>query len=271
MKLVKWLLIIFITFRSLTLLAGWEIVYRINDPEGWINYNVLLIEDNVMKYTASGGSYIYNSSNGEFTFIVKENQSYWTGNIVNFRNELDSAMCIIIDEILSELPTSQYDIYEQFLNDLSLMYSLPAPETIDTLKIEIKDTGLFEEIAGFEAKKYEISENDQIIESVWISMELFVSSDLKPEKIVEVMNQVEPNVENNNLYKYNKEYLGLFSTGFILKSEITGGEITMVIKAEQREIKIKELTIPDNYTQVTATELLQHKMMGSNQGNDANW
>lgn len=259
------------TIYSSALQAGWEIVYRINDPEGWINYNVMLIEDNTLKYTAGGGSYIFNSDNGDFTFIVDDNQSYWTGNITEFRPALDAAMITIIDEILVKLPESQHEIYNQFLNELTLMYSSPTSEIVDSVKVDIKNTGLNEEIVGFEAIKFEVIVDDQTVESVWISMGLDVSSDLEPEKIVIVMNQVEPNIENNIIYKYSDAYLELFNSGFALKSEITEGEIATVIKVEQREIKVDEFSIPENYTLITATELMQRQIMGSAQGSDKDW
>lgn len=271
MKLVKPLLMIGLTICSLALKAGWEIVYRIDDPEGWINYNVLLIEDNALKYTAGSGSCIYNSDNGEFTFIVNDSKSYWKGKIAEFRPALDTAMITIIDEILTELPENQHIIYEQFLNDLIIMYSSPTPEALDTIAIEIKNTGLIEEIAGFEANKFEIMLDGRSVESVWISMDLDVSSDLDPDKIVMVMNQVEPNIENKMLYKFSDAYLELFNSGYTLKSEIIGGEIATVIKAAQREIKAEEFSIPENFTLVTATQLIKHQIMGSNQGSDKDW
>jgi len=256
---------------SSALHAGWEIVYRIDDPEGWIRYNVMLIEDNTLKYTAGGGSYIYNSNKGDFTFIVDDNQSYWTGNIAEFRPALDTAMTKILDDILTKIPESQHEIYEQFLNDLTLMYSSPIREIVDSVKIDIINTGLIVEIAGFEANKYEIIVDDQIVEMVWVTMDLDVSSDFDPQKIIMVMNQVESNIGNNIIYKYTNEYLDFFNSGYTLKSEITGGEIATVIKAQQKEIKVEEFSIPENYTRVTANQLLQHQIMGSTQGNDKDW
>lgn len=265
---IKSLLTIVFIATSLQLLAGWEITYRNSDPSGTISYDVMLIEDNIIRYGSIDGGFIFNLESQEFTFIVDQSKSYWTGNIKDFREELNEAVKIVMDEMIKSLPESQREMVTQMLDGMADMYATPTSEQINAVNIEIDRTGEKQEIAGYDADLYLVKIDGILIESIWISDELDISDDMDSRKIAEMLNEISPNVEDEQYHEYTEEYLELWEKGFWMKSIDVDGEEVEAIKLIERNITDEELSPPADYTSLTPMELMQQQMMGGSNEDD---
>ncbi|MCF8365143.1 MAG: hypothetical protein K9H16_05150 [Bacteroidales bacterium] len=271
-KTRKLLLILLLIICSNQLIAGWEITYRNTDTDGLITYEVMLIEDNILKYSGTDISFIFDATDEMLTFIINYNQSYWTGKIDHFRNELDKALQTAMKEMIEQLPESQQQIYGQMLDGMAQMYATPTPEAIKALDLKITNTGETENIAGYISVKYQILVNENPKETLWISKDMDVSDDLDSGKIIEMMNQLKPNIEDDSYYEFTPGYLELYQSGFIMKSQNANGENIEVIKVVQRSILATELSVPENFIRITPAEYMHQQMMGgSSQGTDVDW
>jgi hypothetical protein len=248
--------------------AGWEITYRVSGDQGSISYDVMLINDNVVKYGGVDGGFILNTQTNAFTFLIDQNKSYWNGSISDFRKEMSQALKTVMDSLLQAIPEAQREMYSQMLGSMSQIYDSPERDQIAALNIEVDNTGRTENIAGYDAQEYEVRVDDKLLESIWIARGLDVDDDLDSRRIAEMLNEITPNVEGEIFYEFSEDYLALWEKGFRMKSTDHDGEIIEVIKVVEREIASDELDIPDGYKQITIQELMQQQMGGDADDND---
>ncbi len=268
----KSIFFLFIFITSIRLFAGWEVTYRTNDPEGTITYEVMLIEKNIVKYTSNEFEFIIDTENGLMTFILMGSNSYWTGKPDEFRAEMNSAMKKALNDMIAQVPEDQRAMYAEMLGGMSEIYSLPKPETVNSLIISINKTNENNEIAGYAAEKYSILIENKLKESVWISKNLDLSDDYDGRKVHEILSKIMPNVDNENLYEFSDAYLDLMEKGLILKSVDPNNETVEAIKIIERAIAKKELEIPEDYTEISIDDLLQQQMMQLETNDDgSNW
>lgn len=268
----KSIFVLFIFITSIRLFAGWEITYRTNDPEGTINYEVMLIEDNIVKYTSNEFEFIIDTENALMTFILIGSNSYWTGKPDEFRAEMNSAMKKVLNDMIAQVPEDQRAMYAEMLGGMSEIYSSPKPEMLNSLNININKTNENNEIAGYAAEKYSILIDNKLKESVWISKNLDIGDDYDGRKVHEILSKIMPNVDNENLHEFSDAYLDLMENGLILKSVEPNDETIEAIKIVKRSIKKNELEIPERFSEISIDELLQHQMMESDSnGNDNDW
>ncbi len=263
---------VFMLFAT-TSWAGWEITYRVSGDQGSISYDVMLIDDNLVKYGGVDGGFILNTKTKAFTFLIDQNKSYWSGSINDFRKEMSLALKTVMDSLLQSIPEAQREMYTQMLGSMSQIYDSPRREQIAELNIDIKNTGRTENIAGYDSQEYEVRVDDKLLESIWIASGLDVNDDLDSRQIAEMLNEITPNVEGEIFYEFSEDYLQLWEKGFRMKSTDHDGEIIEVIKVVEREIASDELSIPADYSQITIQELMQEQMGGdTNEGDsDDGW
>lgn len=263
---------LFILF-AISSYAGWEITYRVSGDQGSISYDVMLIEDDWVKYGGVDGGFILNTKTNQFTFLIDQNQSYWSGSINDFRKDMGKALKTVMDSLLQSIPEAQREMYTQMLGSMSHIYDSPGSEQISKINIDIKNTGLSENIAGYDAQEYEVRVDDKLLESIWIASGLDVNDDLDSRQIAEMLNEITPNVEGEIFYEFSEDYLELWEKGFRMKSTDHDGEVIEVIKVVERDITSDELSIPPNYSQITIQALMQQQMGGdANEGDgDDGW
>lgn len=251
--------------------AGWEITYRVTDTDGSISYDVMLIEDHIVKYGGIDESFIFNTKSNQFSFIINQNKTFWSGNILDFRIEMSEAIKRVMNEMIKNLPEDQREMYAKMLGSVTQMYESPAPDKINSINVKITNTGTQEEIAGYTSKKYDVNVNGNLVESIWISSELDMKEELNSLKIAEMLNQIMPNVDGELYYEFTNQYLELWKKGFRMKSIDDEGETIEVIKVKQRNITGNELGVPDGYTKISPLEFMQKQMMGGDDDDNEDW
>ncbi len=252
-------------------IAGWEITYRVTETDGSISYDVMLIEDNTVKYGGIDESFIFNTKSNQFSFIINQNKTFWSGNILELRNEMSDAIKSVMNEMIDSLPEEQREIYVKMLESITQMYDSPASDKINSINIKITNTGIQEEIAGYTSHKYDVNVGGNLVESIWISSELDLKEELNPQKIAEMLNQIMPNVDGELYYEFTNQYLELWKKGFRMKSTDDEGDTIEVIKVSQRNITGNELGVPEGYTKISPLEFIQNQMTGGDSNNNEEW
>lgn len=266
-KLIITTLLAIVTLSSS---AGWEITYRINDTEGTLSYDIMLIDDHLVKYPNNEMEFIIDTETGEMTFILNDQESYWSGNPDDFRSGMNTAMKTIMDEMMAQVPEEQRAMYKEMLGGMAEMYNSPDIEELRSLKIDIENTNEVAEIAGYSAKKYLVKVNDNLMESLWISNDINLGHDYNGRKVYEILSKIRPNIDNEELYEFSDTYLNLMNQGLILKSQDNDSETSEAIKIEKRTISKEEIGIPAGYNKIDISELLQQQMMQSDDTDNEN-
>lgn len=249
-------------------MAGWEITQKVSDQDGMVSYDVMLIHNNILKFTGDDVGFIINTNRDELTFIMDQNKTYWKGNPDEFRNGLNTAMKKFMEQMMAQIPETQREMYSEMLGDMSDMYKTPQKQEIKNINIEIVNTGETEEIAGYDTEKFLVNVDGTKKETLWISEQLNPGSDLNIRKAYEMMNKIRPNVEDEILYEYSDAYLDLISKGFLMKSTESGGESVEVIKVVERNISDAEVSLPQGFKEVSIDEMLRQQMMTGDENDD---
>jgi len=268
----KTILLIITLFYAWQLMAGWEITQRVSDPDGIINYDVILIKDNIMKYNGSDAGFIIDVKKNELTFIMDQSKTYWKGSPDDFREGLNSGMKKFMEQMLSQIPEEQREMYSQMLDGMSDMYNTPSEQEIESINVEIVATGASEKIAGYDADEFTVSVDGKQLETVWVSGELTFGNEFDTKKAYQMMNKIVPNTDDVVMYEFTDTYLDLISKGYLMKSTEAEGETVEVIKVVERNIEDEEMSLPEGYTQVSIDEMLQQQMMtGDDNQNEGGW
>lgn len=268
----KFLLLIFIVFSSWQAMAGWEITQSVSDRDGMINYDVILIQDNILKYNGNDVGFIIDIKNNLLTFVMDQSKTYWKGSPDEFREGLNSGMKKFMEQMLAQIPEAQREMYSEMLDGMSEMYNTPSSQEIESINIKIEKTGDSDEIAGYDSEKYIIRLDGNVVETVWLSDELDFSSEFDMRKAHEMMNQIQPNAEGEVFYEYTDAYLDLIAQGYLMKSLESDAETVEVIKVVERNISDEEMSLTDDFNEVSIDEMLQQQLMnGDENGNDGDW
>ncbi len=277
MKLfTKLLLVIILLASCLSTYAGWEITYRATSSDGEIKYDVMLVEDNMVKYTGVDGGFIIDVNANEFTILFEDLNEYWKGNIADYRKEMDKAMKIAMEELMQNVPEDQREMYTQMLGGMGEMFSTPLPEEIDAINVEVLKTNILADVAGYSTQKYEVLVDGNLTEQIWLTTELDISDHLNIRALSEMFNQFEPNVDGESLYCYTNEYLDLWNNGFGMKTIENDGDVMEVIKAEKKNLLKTDFNIPERYRAISTEQMLRNNMMDNSGGtydntNDDDW
>ncbi len=255
---------------SLSTFAGWEITYRSTTSDGEIKYDVMLVEDNMVKYTGVDGGFIIDVNTREFIFLLIDMDGYWKGNIDDFRKEMDKSMKMVMEELMKNIPEDQHEMYAQMLSGMDEMFSTPLPDEIDAVNVEVLKTSELEEVAGYSTQKYEIRVDGNLKEQIWLTTELDISDDLNIRALSEMFNMIQSNVDGESLYSYSEEYLDLWDNGFSMKTIDNDDDAIEVIKVEKTNLSKSDFSIPEGYQLISTEQILRKNMMGNSEGEDNN-
>lgn len=251
--------------------AGWEITYRNTDSDGMISYDVMLIEDNMIKSSGNDAGFVFDVKSGEFIWLIAESKQYWKGNIKAFKVELEKSMKQVLNEMLQSLPQDQRAMYEQMLGGMSEMYATPTDQQIKAVNLKVVKTSESVEIAGYSAAKYELFVEEKLVEQLWISDGLDVTDDLDTREMAEMFNAIRPSIDTEVWFEYSEEYLQLLEKGFMMKSVDSSRDEIEVIKVDERKIGKDEFEVPADYSVITIEEIMQQQMMQGSGGSDGNY
>ncbi len=258
------LLILMLVVISARVFAGWEITLKETDPDGTINYQTMLIDNNRVKSSDPDGGFIFDVKSGAFIMIDNQGKTYWKGNLSDFREKYYKAMKGAVEQMLANLPPEQQEMYKQMFGDMVEIYAEPDKSRVEALNVNIDDTGETTDIAGYKSTKYLVNVDGNLVEQIWLSDGLDISGDLDLKAMINLMNEIRPNLDDEFLYEYSDAYIDLWEKGFRMKSIDKEGDISEVIKAEKKNIADAEFQPPAGFRQQSIEEMMQQQMMSEN-------
>lgn len=143
----------------------------------------------------------------------------------------------------------------------------PTPRTIDPAKlppVSITSTGVKEQIAGYEAEKYEVKVDGQLFEEMWIAP-IDLSADLNYDRYLAQQLKNSAAMQGKSSDAYNAlyrdpEYRRLTEKATVLKNvthHIAGTFERTATSVQQREVPPSTFTVPDSYRKVRLGDLME--------------
>jgi len=264
-------LIIIIGITSNTALAGWVISEVSYDKFGNRQFQTTFIQNNLIRYETESSVAIINLNSGEITLLFGMYKLYWQGSIEEFKK---GTLEVFEKKLLKMIETAEPDQREVAIDLIAEMRKGLVAKEMDTisdnLNLTIIRTDIIENIAGFNAFKYNIAIEDSVVESIWITDSINPYIDIDIESMISFTNELKPNKDRNDI-DGSSEYLKLINKGLAVKSQERnphGGyyttEITHIIETQ---INDEIFQYPPNYRKALLTEIMLIKESNIDQYN----
>lgn len=242
---------------AMQLKAGWIIRerYTISDVQP-LHENTIFIQNNFIKTVDGSFVTIFDLNKGELTLLNMQSNSYWSGSTKEYKREIIEITANKIKKESEELPENQREKYIELYENLKRDLENPAPVLHAELDIRVDMTKEHRVILNYEAIKYNLFIDEQLIEEIWLASRIKILDEIDLEKFRVFLNEISfGDMEFD--HRASREYLHLLNFGYpLISREFTGnGEIlTEVISVEKRPVAPYEFSVPEGFKRVSLIE-----------------
>ena len=163
-------------------------------------------KNDIYKINFAGGEPLLNKNVGEFikysnqqglktsiiTIIFSNHKLYWEGSIADFKKSTMEVFEQKLQNIVATAPPEQKEIAKELIQQIKDDNNANKDSLQLKAKINIKYSGIQENIAGFNSKKYEIYSADSLVEYIWVTDSLKPYKDIDLESMISFTNQLKP-------------------------------------------------------------------------------
>lgn len=258
--LLKVFLLITFGIISITVNAGWVISEVRSDKYGNKQFQTTFIQNNMIRFETESSVAILNLKTGNITILFGMYKLYWQGSIEEFKKGTLDVFEQKLQNIIATASPEQKEVAMEIISEIRKGLEKNENDTItNNLNLKIIKTDIIENVAGFNAMKYNIAIDDSLVESIWITDSITPYKDIDIESMISFTNELKPD-KNVNSIDGSSEYLNLIKNGLAVKSqEINpkgGFYTTVVIGVIKTNINIEIFQYPPNYRKAQLTEIM---------------
>ena len=264
--------LIFIILLSNFAFAGWVITEESTDSYGNKQIQTTFIQDNFIRHETLSSIAIIDLEKKIITIVFSEYRVYWSGTTQELKMNSIAAYDKQMEEMLIGLPPDAK-------KELDSIYTDIKRQMLDTTYQELKNIKVIEtlekeEILGYNAVKYNIEVDSNVVESVWHTTDIKPYGDIDIDYMISFMKQLNP-ISGQGSISQTEEYLNLLRSGMLLKS------IEYYSSTKQQEVRvsnIREIDIipeffkpPENYRESSFSDILYLMPIIEEEKNEDNW
>lgn len=258
--LLKVFLLITFGIISITVNAGWVISEVSSDKYGNKQFQTTFIQNNMIRFETESSVAILNLKTGNITILFGMYKLYWQGSIEEFKKGTLDVFEQKLQNIIATASPEQKEVAMEIISEIRKGLEKNENDTItNNLNLKIIKTDIIENVAGFNAMKYNIAIDDSLVESIWITDSINPYKDIDIESMISFTNELKPD-KNVNSIDGSSEYLNLIKNGLVVKSqEINpngGFYTTMVIGVIKININNEIFQYPPNYRKAQLAEIM---------------
>lgn len=168
-----------------------------------------------------------------------------------------------IQKQLSQLPPEQRAKVEEMMKAQGLT---PPGENPDPKKLTLKETNKTEAIAGYKSQKFEVYENGELGEEIWVSNDAAFRKEFDLQKManyIRELREISENAGGNNASwsENEKVFKQIYESGFPMRSidysVSNAAYIEEIVNVTKANIPDKEFQPPNDYKKVTLQEMMK--------------
>lgn len=256
----KIVLLLFFGLISNIAIAGWVISEVSYDRFGNKQFQTTFIQNNMIRFETESSVAIINLKTGNITLVFGMYKLYWQGSIKEFKQGTLEVFEKKLESIVATATPEQKEVAIELIALMRKGMELSLSDTT-TLSINmiILKTDIVEVIAGFKAIKYDVTVDDSIVESIWITDSINPYMDVDIESMISFTNELKPNRSDNSI-DGSTEYLNLIRKGLAVKSQEinpNGGMFTTVVTGViETNINNEIFQYPSNYRKAQLAEIM---------------
>ena len=222
--------------------AGYVIKTKVVS-DGETTYTTTYFQDDKIRFDDSETDVILDFGNDKIIMIMKDEGYYMEEKISELEGKVKAFSDRMVEQMLQQVPADQREQMRA-----SIAAQMGMSEGPYEGEVEVKSTGDMQSIAGYNSKCYDVFDNGQKVESLWISEELDI---IDMEKIMDVFQSFTGIVT----YENTGEYKNLMGKGMIMKSEdVMEGRTEEVAEVEKKSIPAARFSPPDGLRKVDFEE-----------------
>ena len=145
---------------------------------------------------------------------------------------------------------------------LKQFYHSQRNENTKPPQIQITRKNTKEKVAGYALEKFDVFMDGQPLETLWISQEIQMKTDLDVKSWLEFL-RIMSGEDRNSVY-LSDAYIQLMETGFPLKAETCHGTSTEVKTIVRQNIQPDVFSIPSGYKRITYQEMIASEIEDDN-------
>ncbi|MDZ7743253.1 MAG: DUF4412 domain-containing protein [Bacteroidota bacterium] len=234
-------LLIVLSLQS-SLYAGYVIKTK-EVYEGVESFSIIYVQDNKLRFNDEETDVIIDFDRDKIIMILNNEGFYMEESISGLEKKVIAFRDKLIEEMLQQMPEDQREqaraSYEQMMGSTGEAYEG---------EVEVKSGGEKERIAGYMASRYEVYDDGENVESVWIADDLKVF-DMKK------VNEVFKTYVGMTTYEDTDAYMELMEKGMILKSiDAYDGTLEEVVEVEKMDIPRSRFEAPDGLQKLNFEE-----------------
>lgn len=229
-----------------TSMADWKIVQIVRSHEDGEYEMVIYIQKNKIRTQAQNFDVIFDLDQNYMIYINHYGKKYWEGSKDSFKQEMEAFMEKSMKEMMGE---EGYEEYKKTIDNIGDLEG-------EIVKIEIVVDGAIEELAGFKGKKFNVFENGQLVEELWLCMEIQLMDEMDFTLLDQFFGQ-----EREFDYSQSEEYNNMLKeNGFPIKDiSYSYGELmeeTVLKEAIELDLPASTFTAPKDYQKVGIMEVM---------------
>jgi len=255
----KYFIIIIFSLIAKTAFSGWVISEVSSDKFGNKQYQTTFIQDKLIRYETESSVAIIDLETENIILLFGASKLYWEGSIEDFKKETFDVFEQKLQNIIQTADPAQREMARELIAEMKKDTIQSNADSLAAIELKINKTNITENIAGFDAEKYEIFIADSLSQYVWVTDSISPYSNINIESMVSFTRQLSPH-ESMNSIEGSVDYLNLVNKGLAVKSQEKnplGGffttEVSGVIKTN---INLELFAAPPSYRKAQLTEIM---------------
>jgi hypothetical protein len=196
-----------------------------------------------------------------FTMMNPVKQYFWSGTTAEYVREMTRARDAAMRDKINALTK------QQGKDPVAAPAGDPTPRAVDPAKlppVSVTSAGVKEQIAGYEAEKYEVKVDGQLFEELWIAP-LDLSADIDYERYLatQLKNSAAmlgKSADAYNAVYRNAEYRRVTEKATVLKNvthHVAGTFQRTATSVQQRDLPASTFEVPESYRKVRLNDVLE--------------
>jgi hypothetical protein len=269
------LLILLFLFLSTRAWAGWvieRVIYSTPVPSGEASVqkikSTFYFSKNMLKSLQGNSGIILNFNINQIVAFNPAKRLYWIGRIDDYINEVKRSVAqsiMSIEGTLKNISPERRKAIEEEMKKQGIKIPGEANRSDKKVEVKIERTPDKQNIAGYDATKYNIYTDGVLYQEIWFSEDLDVYKEIDMKKMKDFQSRVTETL--SSLYsgkdasvESNLEYQKTFERGYPLKTVQFPGynqAIIEVTSAKETEIVDNEFEIMKGFSRTTLDEVMK--------------
>lgn len=227
----------------------------------------IYVSNNKIKVAGEGEAMVavFDLNNGDMIQIDNQGKRYVVAKPEEYFKAIQDVTVKMKAEIqkqLSQLPPEQRSKVEEMMKSQGLT---PPGENPDPKKLTLKETNKSETIAGYKSQKFEVYENGELGEEIWVSNDAAFRKEFDLQKManyIRELREISENAGGNSAsWDENEEvFKQIYESGFPMRSidhSISNATyIEEIVNVTKANIPDKEFQPPADYKKVSLQEMM---------------